>query len=212
MITFIWSSPDHVQGKEVLEKLLKLAPVVMDTVAETSVTDWLKLLESFCPYGVFGDDKGISFNQLTPNILEIIGRHIEKMPSDRGTAFSIHLLNRSSPSATDGQLGVGSCFNPEARQEHFMLELIGSVIDQSRLPESQKWIREMYDELEGSGEAMEGTYVGLASPEDMSLDKIYGSEWQNLLELKMKLDPQGIFKNAVPRMLTNSSTARKDHL
>jgi hypothetical protein len=202
LVVFVWSSPDHSQGKEVLEKLLALAPVAAQTVAETSLTDWLKLIESFCPYGVFGGDKGISFRKVTPKVLAIISRYLENMPPDPATALSIHLLYGSSPSATEDDLRIGSCFNPEARQDHIMLELIGSTTDQSRLPQSQKWIKDMYAELKESGEAMEGTYVSLANPEDLSLDKIYGAEWQNLLQLKAKLDPRGIFKNAVPRMLT----------
>lgn len=201
LVTFVWSSPDHVQGKQVLERLLAVAPVAMQTVTETNVTDWLKLLESFCPYGVFGGDKGISFRQLNPNTLEIIGRHLERMPSDPAAALSVHMLSRFSPSATNPDLGMGSCFNPEAREEHVMLELIGSAVDQSRLPQSQKWIKDMYDELKESGEAMDETYVALASPEDMTLDKVYGTEWEGLLELKAKLDPDGVFKNAIPKIL-----------
>lgn len=201
LITFVWSSSDHPRGKQFLEKLLTLAPVAMENVAETSVPDWLKVLEAFCPYGVVGGGKGMSFRQLTPKVLTIIGRHLAKMPSDPATAFYVHQLSRSSPSATDVDLRARSCFNPEARQEHFVLELIGTTLDQSRLPQSQKWIKNMYDELKASGEAMDGSYISVTPPEDTCLDKIYGGEWEGLLDLKRKLDPEGVFKNAVPRML-----------
>ena len=201
LITFVWSSPDHVQGKEFLEKLLTLAPVAVQNVAETSVPDWLKTLEPFCPYGVFGGDRSISFRRLTQKVLTIIGDHLARMPLDPATAFSIHWLSRSSPSATDFALKAGSCFSPQARQEHFVLELIGSAIDESQLPQSQKWIKDMNDELRASGEAMDATYISLTHSEDMRLDKIYGVEWKDLLGLKTKLDPEGLFKNSVPRML-----------
>jgi Berberine and berberine like len=56
----------------------------------------------------------------------------------------------------------------------------------------------MYYELEATGEAMPASYVSVTSPETLRLDKIYGAEWENLLELKTKLDPKGVFKNAVP--------------
>ena len=200
LVIFVWSSPDHSAGKGFLEKLLTLAPVAMQNVVETSVPAWLKTLEPFCPYGIFGGDRGISFRKLTPKMLAILSRHMENMPSDPATTIAVHPLSRTSPSATDPDLRRGSCFNPEARQEHFLLELIGSTLEQSSSPQSQKWIKDTYDELKGSGDAMDGSYIALTHPEDICLEKIYGTAWEDLLALKRRLDPKGIFRNAVPRL------------
>lgn len=201
LVTFVWSSPDHGKGKLLLKDLLVLAPVAMQTVAETSLPDWLKVLNAFCPYGVFGSDRSVSFRQLTPNVLAIIGRHLKKMPSDAATVFAVHLLSRTSPSVMDLDLRACSCFNEEARQEHFVLELIGSALEQRKLPQSQKWIKDMYDELKASGEAMAGTYVPFANPEDAGLDQMFGAKWEKLRELKQKLDPKGIFRNSIPQLV-----------
>jgi hypothetical protein len=203
LVTYAWSSPDLLQGKKFLEQLLTSIPVAMQNVTEISVPDWLKLLDTFVTYGIFGGSRGISFRKLTANVLNIIGRHLAKMPSDPATFFSVHQLSRSSPSVTDAGLSERSCFNPDARQEHFMLELIGSVLDQSGLPNSQKWSKDLYEELKASGEAMDASYITITHPEDIRLDKIYGTEWENLLRLKERLDPKRVFANAVPRMSTD---------
>lgn len=200
IVTFIWSSSDHSAGKDFLEKLLRLGPVAMQNVAETNVTDWLKTVEAFCPNGIFGGDRGISFRKLTPQIFATISHHLDNMPSNPATSFIVHLLSRTSPSATDPKLLRSSCFNPEARQEHFLLELLGSTLEESSSPQSQKWTKDMYTELKGSGDAMDGSYVALAHPEDACLEKTYGAAWKDLLDLKRRLDPKGIFRNAVPRM------------
>ncbi|KAF7512053.1 hypothetical protein GJ744_002766 [Endocarpon pusillum] len=100
------------------------------------------------------------------------------MPSDPATTFAIHPLSRTSPSATDPDLRRGSCFNPEARQEHFLLELIGSTLEQSSSPQSQKWIKDAYNELKGSGDAMDGSSVALTHPKDMCLENIYEAAWR----------------------------------
>jgi len=200
LITFAWSSPDLSKGGQFLEEILTFAPVAMHNVTEIDVPDWLKLLDTFAPYGVFSSARGINFRQLTPNVLTIIGRHLPQMPSDPATLFIVHQLSRSSPSVTDVQLRERSCFNPESRQEHYMLELIGAVLDRREFPKSQKWVKDMYEELKAGGEAMEGSYISLTHQEDISLEKIYGTEWENLVQLKERLDPEGVFANTVPRM------------
>jgi hypothetical protein len=101
----------------------------MHKATKIDVPDWLKLLDTFAPYGVFSNARGISFRQLTPDVLAIIGRHLAKMPSDPATLFIVHQLSRSRPSVTDTDLRERSCFNPELRQEHCLLELIGAVLD-----------------------------------------------------------------------------------
>jgi hypothetical protein len=200
LITFAWSSPNLSQGEKFLEKILAFAPVAMHNVKEMNVPAWLNLLDSFSPYGLFSSARGISFRQLSPNILKIIGSNLKKMPSDPATLFVVHQLGRYSPSVTDANLRERSCFNPASRQGHYMLELVASVIDQKQFLKTQKWIKDMYEELKASGEAMDASYISLTHPEDISLEKVYGTEWENLVRLKERLDPQGVFANAVPRM------------
>jgi hypothetical protein len=113
LATFVWSSPDHLKGREFLEKVLTWAPVAMQNVAEMSVPDWLTVLDAFSPYGIFGGDTAISFEVLSEDVLAVIGRHLEKMPSDPATSFTVHPLGRSSPSVTDVDLRNSSCFSPK---------------------------------------------------------------------------------------------------
>lgn len=200
MVNFIWSSPDHDVGREHLAKLASLAPVAMDTVAEVSIPDWTKQTEAALPYGVWGGSQGISFRTLSPNVLAIIGRHLETMPTDPSTIIATHSLDAQSPSCTDPMLKTHSSFNPELRQGHILIELIGTVLDESKMQESQAWIKNMYLDLLGSGEALDGSYVSLSNPENTTVEKLYGSEWEGLVALKKKLDPKGVFRYAVPRL------------
>jgi len=179
----------------------------MNTVAETTAPEWTKLVGSFIASGVWGGANAVSFRTLSPEILTIIGQALERMPADPGTGFSIHILGSQSPSTTDKILAQGSCFNPEARQGHFMLELIGSAVDRTKLDESQIWMEKLHSSLLASGEAMAGTYVSLAKPGDYGLQEIYGENWNRVQELKKSLDPKGIFGKAVPRLVTDSNSA-----
>jgi hypothetical protein len=58
----------------------------------------------------------------------------------------------------------------------------------------------MYEELKASGAAMDGSYISLTHPQDILLEKIYGTRWDNLVRLKERLDPERGFTNTVPRM------------
>ena len=200
MVTFIWSSSDYDAGRACLDKLANLGPCVMNTVAQVSIPDWVKQIEAFCPFGVYGGSRGLSFASLSENVLGIIGKHLEKMPSDPTTIFATHLLDPQSPSCKDPELAKGACFNPVLRQGHIMLEIIGSVMDEGRLEGSQEWIRGLYDELKGTGENLEGTYISLSKPEDAGLEEWYGVNTKELVRLKGKYDPEGLFRWAVPRI------------
>jgi hypothetical protein len=137
---------------------------------------------------VFSYARGISLRQLIPDVLAIIGRHLAKMPSDPATLFIVHQLSRSCPSVTDTDLRERSCFNPELRQEHCLLELIGAFLDRRKFLKWQKWIKDMYEELKASGAATDGSYISLTHPQDISLEKTHGTRWDDLVRLKERLD------------------------
>ena len=200
MVLFIWSSSDYDAGRACLDTLAGLGPCVMNTVAQVSIPDWVKQVEAFCPYGVWGGSRGISFAGLSEKVLGVIGKYLEKMPSDPTTIFSTHLLDPRSPSCKDPELATGACFNPVLRQGHIMLELVGSVMDKEQLEGSQEWIKSLYEELKGTGETLEGTYISLSKPEDAGLEEWYGVNMKELVKLKGKYDPEGLFKWAVPRI------------
>lgn len=197
-LTYVWSSPDHAEGRRNLDTILSLNPVVMNTVSEMSPAAWSKVLGASVASQVWGSDKAVSFSNLSPKVLKIVGEALETMPSDPGTGLSIHMLSAQSPSVTDKALMNGSCFGPEARQGHFMVELLGQAIDPANVEECQRWMGGLHDALRASGEAMKGTYVSLIKPGDVGLDDIYGEKWELLQNLKKKFDPEGFFRYAVP--------------
>lgn len=115
------------------------------------------------------------------------------MPVDHGTGFLVHELREPSAESHSGSFFV-------SRQPHFALELIGSVVDEKNLATSQEWVIAMSAELSQTDEVIEGTYVSLTGRDDNPLSKTYNSEWETLLQLKKKYDPERVFDLAVPRL------------
>jgi hypothetical protein len=192
-ISFVWSSEDKDTGMEWVNRVQGLAPAIMHTVAETGPAAWLEVVNALCPYGVWGGDRTVSLPRLSETAAKIIGKHVEKMPSDVANGLCIHEL--TGPSA---KKNPSSCFG--AREPHFMLELIGSTLDPSNMDGSQAWIAGFHKELSECGEALKGAYVSLSKPGDCPVSDCFGDDWEFLLGLKRTHDPEGVFSLAVPRL------------
>lgn len=193
---FVWSSEDKDAGMEWLNRIQALGPAIMHTVTEVGTSAWMDVVKAFVPYGVWGGDRTVSLRALPESTAKIIGKHLEKMPSDAANGFVIHDLK--GPSATKTP---SSSFG--AREPHYMLELISSTLDPANMEGSQEWIAGMHKELSQCGEALKGAYVSLSMPGDCPVSDCFGEHFDFLHELKRKYDPEGVFKLAVPRLNEN---------
>jgi hypothetical protein len=195
-VSFVWSSEDKDAGMEWANRIKALGPVIMDTVAEIGAFAWMEVVKSLAPYGVWGGDKTVTLSTLSENAAQIVGKHLEKMPSDGANGLVIHDLR--GPSATKTP---SSCFG--GREPHYVLELIGSVIDPANMEGSQAWIKGLRDDLSQCGEAIKWEYFALSKPGDCRVSDCFVGDWEFLLELKRKHDPEGVFNLAVPRLSEN---------
>jgi hypothetical protein len=84
-----------------------------------------------------------------------------------------------------------------------MLEFISLVAKEEDFKESEDWATRLKNELvQGDPENVNSaTYIAITRLGDGSLPEIYGPEYQTLLDLKQKHDPQNVFSLAVPRLV-----------
>lgn len=202
-VTYVWSSNDHDAGRQALDEMVAQIPatVAMNTVNPITPPDWSYMIGSFIAKNAWGGPNAISFGKLSSKTLDIIGESLQEMPSDPGTCFCLHMLASQSPSVTDPALANASCFSPEARQSHTMIEIVGSSISEASMERCEQWGKRMRERLFASGEAMQGSYISVVGPETLTLEDIYGEKLPLLKSLKQKYDPDGVFRNALPRML-----------
>ncbi|MCJ1263251.1 hypothetical protein MMC22_003121 [Lobaria immixta] len=194
-VEFVWSSSDQKEGRVYLDKIAALGKVITNTVIETTVPEWITESSALVLPSVYGGDRTVSVRQLTEQVNEIIGKNIDKIPSDSGTAFSIHECR--GPSARPNPQSVFG-----SREPHFVIELIGSAANPANLNATQAWAATFREELLRSSPAnlLPGTYISLTQPGDTPLSKIYGPNYQTLLALKREFDPQDVFNLAVPSL------------
>jgi hypothetical protein len=193
---FVWLSDDKKAGMEWLDRTCALGPVISNTVTEIKVTTLMEMNGAIIPYGVWGGDRTVSVRSISESTAKIIAKQVEKMPSDGSNGFAIHELHGPSSEVDDSSVFGG-------REPHYMLELIGSVIDKANMEGSQNWITEFYGELKRTAETMKFEYLSLSKPGDVLVSDIFGSNWEFLMDLKRRHDPEGVFDMAVPRLNGN---------
>jgi hypothetical protein len=194
---FIWGSDDHETGGTYVGKIAALGNAVMNTVASTTVTDFMKTLATVVPPNAYGSIETISIREFTPEAISIMARNFEKMPATSGTAFSMHEL-RGPSAGPHAESIFGS------REPHLMLEIIKTVAKEADLEGTEEWAKAFMADLRKMDpkNILPGTYISLTPPGSNSSANIFGSSYKSLLELKRKYDPEGIFGLAPPEVHT----------
>ncbi|KAK9364664.1 hypothetical protein V1509DRAFT_635609 [Lipomyces kononenkoae] len=198
-VSFMWSSDDIEQGQRWCEKIAALGPALMNTVALTTVPDWLAGNGALVPLSVYGSSRTHNLHQMTPDVVEIIGRNLAKMPSDPATMFSIHQLR--GPSAAPNNESVFA-----AREPHFMLEILGYATAEEDRKGSEQWAVDLWSEVQqlDAGNVLPSAYIPLDFLEEPrqpgALSRLFRSHGQEILALKKKYDPENVFDLTVPRL------------
>ncbi len=195
-VNFIWSSSDFEAGREYLQQVAVLADGAnTDFVKETTPTELIDLIISWSPQRVYGPDAGnaISFQTITKRPAKVIGDFLSKRPVDSANVLLIHEMRGQS-----AEPHADSCFGGHV--PHGVIELIGTVTDPENVEASTQRYRELYHNLQGTGEALDVTYASLTQTRDTDVGKLLGDNYQFVMDLKEKYDPEGLFDNTEPRL------------
>ncbi|KAL5338364.1 hypothetical protein BJX70DRAFT_366891 [Aspergillus crustosus] len=207
---FVWSG-DAASTEEGLSwstKIGALAPLVVNTVAPTTIPDWFRGNEALVPENVYGSSWTFDVVfPVSPSLVKALAQNLGRLPSDPVAMFSLHELRAVSPSVGD-QAGK-SVFSENARQPHYMIEILGFATTDEAREASQVWGARTAEEAEGvargEGTLLPSVYISLydsanASSADGLLEMVYGEKKEALKELARRFDPEGVFRLAVPEI------------
>lgn len=210
---FLWNSSDLEAGDVWLKKICSLAPLAMQTVAKTTVADWLNLAASMVGGSTVGTMVSVGFKSVTPEIADVLATYGEKMPPSPSTMFGIHEL-RDGPS-TSLESRSDSVF--AAREPHYMLEIFPTAAAASSdadadadadagagapsLDESLQWATEFRETLMQTDpqNILSMRYLPFAPPQGLDLREIFQDRYELLAELKREYDPRNVFRLALAR-------------
>jgi hypothetical protein len=197
-IAVVWASDDHDAGRTCIAKIEALGTVVVNSVQPTTIADYVQVMVSQLPRSTYGLCRTISARKWSKETSHILARGIDSIPSTSGTAYTLHELHGPSASPNPDSI-FGS------REPHFMLEFISIVENEEDAKESEEWGTNLKNEIlqKDPENVLLGTYISVTQPGDVPLSKIYSleSNYQTLLDLKRKFDPQNVFNLAIPRLL-----------
>lgn len=200
-VGFVWSGSDIDEGQRWSAKVAGLAPLLMNTVAVTTIPEWFASNGTMIPADISGSSATHNISRIPLPVAETIGRNLERMPIDPGTMFSIHQL-RGPSVAPQGHSSVFA-----TREPHYMLEFLAYVTKEGRKEESEEWAVQMAREIEQAdpGNVLPAVYLSLyssarAKSSDEVLKKAYGSNVEVVRGLKSKFDPDNVFRLTVPAM------------
>jgi hypothetical protein len=196
-VWFGWSSPDLDAGRKYLERLTKLtAGADFASIREQGNTEVSEMVGAFAKYGVQGMDAvtAINFGDMSGKPAEVLGNFFNESPAaDQGNAIILHEARGASVEPQEE-----SCFG--ARQPHWVVQIVCASLQAENVGASTRLSRKLYSALKAAGEALEVTYASLAQTKDTDMSKQFGKDYEFVMSLKNKYDPDGMFDNTVPRL------------
>lgn len=190
----LWSGADLENGAVWVDKIHKFAKAQHNGVRTTTHTGATQdFVDDFAPMDAYGSVDTISVRELTDEVIEIFAKFVETMPRQFGSGLFIHIA--SGPSEETIKSSVFG-----AHGDHYMLEFVYGSLSEEGAEESKRWAKSLRAEVERTNpqNILAATHVSHTPPHGNTLRSIYGSNYDFVLSLKAKYDPEGVFDLAVP--------------
>ncbi len=193
-IGFLWSSPDHHEGRRYVEKIATLGTPLHSGVREKTIPEWLIESDAFVPKTAYGSNCSVNVREITDEVVQIMGRELLKMPNDPATVFHTHQVRGPS-----GEKNNDSCFS--ARSPHYLMYIVAISNDANRARISWEWAKHFREALQSSDpqNVLPTNFICSTSPAEASLEMIYQEHRDKMVETKERYDPRNVFKHALPR-------------
>lgn len=191
-IGFVWSSEDTEMGSVYLKQFLNLGEILHNRVQPLTVPEWLEISGSLPPKSCYGAICCVRVRQETLEVEEVLARMAEVMPDDPATLFSVHEVRGISAQPKSNSVFL-------ARENHFLIECIGTSSTAAGAEISWKWAREIQAALNAisAENIVPGAYLPLTPPREVDPAQVYGQHWQRLRTLKEQHDPKNIFRHTL---------------
>ena len=190
----MWADEDEGTGATWIDKVSNFAKVQKNGVRKTTHAGATEDFgQDFAPTDAHGSVDTISIRALTDEVVDVIARNVEITPAQFGTGLAIHV----APSPSENSLKE-SVFG--AHEAHYMLEFLHTSTVKESVEESTGWAKNFLAEIQRTDQAniLPSTYISLTPPGRNTLKQIYGSNYDFVMALKKKYDPENVFGLAVP--------------
>lgn len=200
----VWNGPRTPKVAEWINSVAALAPLLPGTpepyalVNTTTAKAFVDYATSLIPPEVTGTTHAVSITEYTPEVVDVLTKHVAKIKNGLVGGFNIHTLRPESPSVLSD---VPDSVVPY-RKPQIIFEILGFGADEVSAAPSVAWATELRNLLIRTDAALPASYLALTAPEFVDLDKIYGdARLAELMAIKGEYDPNNVFRYTVPRLV-----------
>ncbi|MBW4619599.1 MAG: FAD-dependent oxidoreductase [Cyanosarcina radialis HA8281-LM2] len=185
-------------GEQVIAPLRTFGSVLVDRVQSMTYNEFIHQLDANAPKGRYYHAKTQSIEGFQPEIIDTLLE--QGLPFS--SPFSFIALHHFHGAASR----VGSSETAFAlRQDHLMVELIAAWEPQDDEQQHLQWAQNISRSL--APYALKGGYISLLDREEQERVRLaFGSNYERLLDLKQKYDPDDVFRSTIGHLAPHSLT------
>jgi hypothetical protein len=190
-IAATWSSGDVKQGSIEMDKLAALGPCIFDHREVKTPTKYLEDNDTVVPYGVYGRCFTLSIKKLTPQTAAVLAKYSSQLPSPISMLWT-HAL-RKPVESEDSVFG--------GKTVHTILDICAFTNDEELKLRTIEWGRGLQQAVrdKDSDNVLDSGYLPLMDTTEVKMQKMYHRHLPTVRALKIKYDPDNVFRYALPQ-------------
>ncbi len=184
-----FGDPDEHQ--QAVDRIRAALPPLFDLVTPMAYVALQQLLDEANAWGSHGYDKGAYIENLSDEVIEILGDYAPR----KSSPLSVLLFYRLD--AAYCEVGEDDTAFGGGRTPRYMGFFIGLCPTPDLLPAEREWVRSLWDALRPHMMGA-GTYVNALEGQDESrIQDTYGRKYSRLAAVKAEYDPTNVFHRNV---------------
>jgi FAD/FMN-containing dehydrogenase len=184
-----FGDPDEHQ--QAVDRIRAALPPLFDLVTPMAYVALQQLLDEANAWGSHGYDKGAYIEDLTDEVIEILGDYAPR----KSSPLSVLLFYRLDEAYCE--VGEDDTAFGGGRTPRYMGFFIGLCPTPDLLPAEREWVRSLWDALRPHMMGA-GTYVNALEGQDESrIQDTYGRKYRRLAAVKAEYDPNNVFHRNV---------------
>ena len=182
----VFYAGDVEEGQKLIEPLRTFGTPVGEFIGAQPYTDWQQAFDPLLTPGARNYWKSHNFAELSDGAVNVIIEYAGKLPSPQCEIFIAAMGGQTSRVAADAT----AYFHRDA---NFVLNVHGRWEDAADDEKCIAWAREFFDK--SAPFATGGVYVNFLTEEETDrVSAAYGSNYERMVELKKKFDPDNMFR------------------
>lgn len=200
LLMVTWASDDHEHGHHWINKVAALDPVhppAVNTIQPCTLLEGLRINDASIAASIYGRCNTITVRGYSPGLVNAVARSTATFAA-RGSGIALHRFVGHG----DGEKERCSVWQP--RGEHIMVEILSGTTDEKRVDAAYAWgaaVRRAVVQAVEEKEILHAGWMAMTANEGADLKTLFGQNYEFLMALKKKWDPENAFRNTVPRLL-----------